>query len=144
MARPYPEEGSGPMPNMPLYICICGVLIQMHVIHWTGPFLRGRVWLVSSPDPPIFRRGVVRRVWPRETSQVRQLVQRNYRRDKVHTLQLEGYRKLDFMLLQAASSGECSYYRYVDATRYHFTPFFLLVNHTYPSVLWEFCYNTQL
>ena len=41
------------------------------------------------------------------------------RRDKVHTLQLEGYRKFDFMLLHshAASSGECSYY--VHARRYH-------------------------
>ena len=41
------------------------------------------------------------------------------RRDKVHTLQLKGYRKFDFMLLHAhaALSGECSYY--VDATRYH-------------------------
>ena len=55
------------------------------------------------------------------------------RRDKVHTLQLKGYRKFDFMLLHAhaALSGECSYY--VDATRYHharimrdFTPFFNL------------------
>ena len=55
------------------------------------------------------------------------------RRAKVHTLQLEGYRKFDFMLLHshAASSGECSYY--VHATRYHharimrdFTPFFNL------------------
>ena len=38
------------------------------------------------------------------------------RRDKVHTLQLKGYRKFDFMLLHAhaASSGECSHY--VDAT----------------------------
>ena len=41
------------------------------------------------------------------------------RRDKVHTLQLEGYRKFDFMLLHAhaASSGERSYY--VDATWYY-------------------------
>ena len=41
------------------------------------------------------------------------------RRDKVHTLQLKGYRKFDFMLLHAhaASSGECSHY--VDATRYY-------------------------
>ena len=55
------------------------------------------------------------------------------RRDKVHTRQLEGYRKFDFMLLHAhaAFSGEYSYY--VDATRYHhaqimrdFTPFFNL------------------
>ena len=50
--------------------------------------------------------------------------------DKVHTPQLEGYRKFEFMLLctLAAPSGECSYY--VDATRNHhvrimqdFTPF---------------------
>ena len=41
------------------------------------------------------------------------------RRDKVHTLQLKGYRKFDFMLLHAhaALSGECSYY--VDTTWYH-------------------------
>ena len=75
---------------------------------------------------------------------VRQLVQRNYRRDKVHTLQLEGYGKLDFMLLQAASSGECSYYRVRRRDTVPFHTVFLLVNHTYPSVLWEFCYNTQL
>ena len=55
------------------------------------------------------------------------------RMDKVHTLQLEGYRKFDFMLLRAhaAQSGECSYN--VDARRYYharvmrdFTPFFNL------------------
>ena len=55
------------------------------------------------------------------------------RMDKVHTLQLEGYRKFDFMLLRAhaAQSGECSYY--IDVRRYHharimrdFTPFFNL------------------
>ena len=39
------------------------------------------------------------------------------RMDKVHTLQLEGYRKFNFMLIRAhaAPCGECSYY--VDATR---------------------------
>ena len=33
------------------------------------------------------------------------------RMDRVHTLQLEGYRKFNFMLLRAhaAPSGECSY-----------------------------------
>ena len=50
--------------------------------------------------------------------------------DKVYTLQLEGYRKFDFMLFcpHATPCGECSYY--VDATRYRrmrimrdFTPF---------------------
>ena len=55
------------------------------------------------------------------------------RMEKVHTLQLEGYSKFNFMLLHAhaASSGECSYY--VDTRRYHhaqlmrdFTPFFNL------------------
>ena len=55
------------------------------------------------------------------------------RMDKVHTLQVEGYRKFDFMPLHAhaAPPGECSYY--VDARRYHhaqimrdFTPFFNL------------------
>ena len=50
--------------------------------------------------------------------------------DKEHILQLEGYRKFNFMLLRAraAPCGECSYH--VDATRYRhmrimrdFTPF---------------------
>ena len=43
------------------------------------------------------------------------------RMGKVHTLQLEGYRKFDFMLFHphATPCGECSYY--VDATRYHRT-----------------------
>ena len=43
------------------------------------------------------------------------------RMDKVHTLQLEGYRKFDFMLFRphATLCGECSYY--VNTTRYHRT-----------------------
>ena len=41
------------------------------------------------------------------------------RMGKVHTLQLEGYSKFNFMLLRAhaAPSGECSYY--VNVRRYH-------------------------
>ena len=57
------------------------------------------------------------------------------RMDKIHTLQLEGYRKFDFMRLRtqchAAPSGECSYF--LDARQYHhaqvmrdFTSFFNL------------------
>ena len=43
------------------------------------------------------------------------------RMDKVHTLQLEGYRKFNFMLIcaHAAPCGECSYH--VDATQYRHT-----------------------
>ena len=62
-----------------------------------------------------------------------------HRMNKVHTVQLEGYKKFDFMLLcaHAAPSGECSYY--LDATQYHharimqdFTVFFFeLVNDTF-------------
>ena len=63
------------------------VLIQMHVRHWTRPFLPGRVWLASFPGLPRFSRssasvyyterkpknkkrgrpGNEARVWPRET-----------------------------------------------------------------------------
>ena len=44
------------------------------------------------------------------------------RMDKVHTLQLEGYKKFDFMLFRpnAARCGECSYYvSYTNHVRFH-------------------------